>query len=68
MIPLDRAKPVKVGARITTEVGARTAAMDPRTGALYLPTARFDPPAVPGGRPVAVAGTFHVLEIQPDAR
>ncbi len=67
VIPLDRTMPVRVSARITTEAGARTGAMDPRTGTLYLPTARFGPATTPGGRPMALAGSFHVLAIHWDA-
>lgn len=51
-------------ATVKTEVGARTGALDPVTGALYLPTARFAPPATPGARPVAVPGTFHILVVR----
>ncbi|SDA22302.1 YncE family protein [Sphingomonas sp. NFR15] len=55
---------VRVG-RVTTEVGARTGALDPATGAIYLPTARFAAPATSGARPIAVPGTFHVLVVKP---
>ena len=47
----------------TTRVGARTQALDPRTGALYLPAATFSPPAQAGGRPVIVPGSFVVLKV-----
>ena len=51
-------------ATIPTEKGARTGALDPKTGALYLPTARFAPAAEPGKkRPNMLPGTFHVLKI-----
>ncbi|WP_349356952.1 YncE family protein [Sphingobium nicotianae] len=52
-------------ARITTEPGARTGALDPATGIIYLPTAKFGPPAQAGGRPAAVPGSFHVLVVKP---
>lgn len=52
-------------ATVKTEVGARTGALDPKTGALYLPTARFGPPAKPGARPAMVPGSFHVLVVRP---
>jgi len=51
--------------RITTEAGARTGALDPATGIIYLPTAKFGPPAPAGGRPAAVPGSFHVLVVKP---
>lgn len=46
---------------IQTAPGARTGAIDPRTGRLYLPTAEFLPPATPGTRPSPKAGTFQIL-------
>ncbi|MDO7842900.1 YncE family protein [Sphingomonas immobilis] len=55
---------MRVG-RVTTEVGARTGALDPATGAIYLPTAAFSVPATPGARPTAVPGSFHVLVVKP---
>ncbi|MDB5706693.1 MAG: YncE family protein [Sphingomonas bacterium] len=48
---------------IATEPGARTGALDPRDGTIYLPTAKFGPPATAGGRPVAIPGTAHILVV-----
>jgi DNA-binding beta-propeller fold protein YncE len=45
---------------VTTETGARTAALDPKTGRLFLPTAKFQP-AVQGQRPAMVPGSAHLL-------
>lgn len=56
-------KTATVEATIKTEQGARTGALDPRDGSLYLPTATFAPAATPGARPMAVPGTAHVLVI-----
>jgi len=50
---------------VSTEVGARTAALDARTGRIYLPAASFAPAAVPNGRPTIVAGSVHVLVLEP---
>jgi len=50
---------------VTTQVGARTGAVDPTTGALYLPTAQFPPPAPGGGRPTPLPGTFEILVVTP---
>lgn len=50
---------------VPTQVGARTGALDPKTGRLYLPTAKFQP-AVGGGRPTMVAGSFEVLVVAPN--
>ena len=51
-----------------TERGARTLALDPSSGRLYLPTAEFGPPPAPTAerpnpRPSLVPGTFRVLEV-----
>jgi DNA-binding beta-propeller fold protein YncE len=46
---------------IPTQVGARTGAVDPKTGRVYLPTAEYLPAAAPGKRPQPKAGTFQVL-------
>ncbi|TCM20648.1 YVTN family beta-propeller protein [Novosphingobium sp. PhB165] len=51
--------------RVKTEVGARTGALDPETGNIYLPTARFAAPTQAGGRPAAVPGSFHILVVRP---
>jgi hypothetical protein len=51
--------------RVTTEAGARTGAIDPSTGIIYLPTAKFGAPAQPGGRPGPIAGSFHILVLKP---
>jgi YVTN family beta-propeller protein len=48
---------------VRTEVGARTAALDPSTGRVYLATAKYKDDAK--GEPVAVPGTFHVLVVAP---
>jgi DNA-binding beta-propeller fold protein YncE len=50
-------------ARIPTQQGARTGAVDPATGRVYLPTARFQPPAAAGQRPRMVPGSFEVLVV-----
>lgn len=55
-------------ATVPTARGARTIAADPVGHRLFTPTADFEPPAsspaVPPGRPVAVAGTFRVLVLK----
>ncbi|MEA3014737.1 MAG: hypothetical protein QOD42_3282 [Sphingomonadales bacterium] len=65
VIPLRGEGPLVVADRVRTEVGARTIALDPSTGALYLPTARFGPPPAGGGRAPALPGSFHVLVVRP---
>ncbi len=49
---------------VETETSARTAALDPASGRLYLPAARFQP-AVAGQRPAMVAGSFHLVVLAP---
>lgn len=49
---------------VTTEVGARTAAIDQATGRVFLPSAQFKP-AKEGQRPQAVPGTTHLLTYTP---
>ncbi|MDB5675021.1 MAG: hypothetical protein JWM65_2003 [Sphingomonas bacterium] len=49
---------------VPTEPGARTGTIDPRDGTLYLPTAKFAPPATPGARPTAIPGTFHLVVVR----
>jgi hypothetical protein len=49
---------------VTTQIGARTGAVDPQSGKVYLPTARFaQPPA--GGKPAAQPGSFEILVVSP---
>jgi len=55
-------KPAVV-ATVPTANGARTAALDPQTGKLYLPTADFAPPAEGEKRHTVVPGTFRVLVV-----
>lgn len=65
ILSLDAPGGVRRVATVRTEVGARTGALDPVTGAIYLPTARFGP-LVPGTkRPPALPGTFHILVVRP---
>ena len=47
-----------------TQTGARTGAVDEKTGRLYLPTAAYSLPGG-GGRPVAQPGTFEILVVAP---
>ena len=48
--------------KVTTEIGARTLAVDHKTGRVYLPVGRFSPaPAGARGRGPMVPGSFHVL-------
>jgi YVTN family beta-propeller protein len=48
---------------VKTQVGARTAALDPTNGRLYLPATDYAPNAA--GEPQRVPGTFKVLVVAP---
>jgi YVTN family beta-propeller protein len=47
---------------VPTQVGARTGAVDPATGKVYLPTAHYSPSPT-GGRPSADPGSFAILVV-----
>jgi len=65
-IALDGASGPRVVATIKTEAGARTGALDPRSGIIYLPTARFGPAPADGSRPALIPGSVHLIVVQPD--
>lgn len=46
---------------VQTQIGARTGALDPKTGRVFLPTAQYVLPSPPGQRPRTKPGTFQVL-------
>ena len=48
---------------LPTAKGARLGMVDPRTGKVYLPAARFAPPAAAGGWPTVVPGSFEILVV-----
>jgi len=52
-------------AQIKTEKGARTAALDPKTGHILLPTADLLPPAPGSRRPMSAPGSFRILIVGP---
>jgi DNA-binding beta-propeller fold protein YncE len=54
----------RIAETVPTQLGARTVALDERTGRLYLPTAQYVLPTG-GGRPTTVPGTFQVLVVGP---
>jgi DNA-binding beta-propeller fold protein YncE len=58
------AKQVTPAGTVATEIGARTAALDPATGRVFLPAAKFLP-AQAGQRPAMVPGTAHLLVVTP---
>jgi len=48
---------------VPTQRGARTGAVDPKTGRVYLPVAEYLPPEKPGDRPTVKPGTFQILVV-----
>lgn len=65
ILSLDAPGGVKHVGTVKTEAGARTGALDPATGTIYLPNARFGTPTTAGKRPPVMPGTFHVLVVRP---
>jgi YVTN family beta-propeller protein len=55
----------EAAASVTTQRGARTMALDPKTHTIFLPTAEFGPPAAGQTRPSVKPGTFTVLVFRP---
>ena len=66
---IDIAKPadIHVIGTIATQVGAKTGALDPRDGRIYLPTATLQAPAPGAKRGLPTPGTFVVLVLAPRA-
>lgn len=54
-----------VVASVPTTKGARTIALDPATGVVYLPSAQYGPSPAGGGRAAILPGTFAVLAVSP---
>ena len=62
---LDKVGGVVAAGKITTQVGARTGALDEKTGRLYLPAADYTPPVQAGGRPPIKPGSVVALVVEP---
>jgi DNA-binding beta-propeller fold protein YncE len=58
---------VSIAQIIPTQVGAKTGAVDPRDGRIYLPTATLAPPEPGAKRGKPLPGTFVILVIAPQA-
>lgn len=67
LVAIDIAQPdtIHVTGTITTQVGAKTGAIDPRTGRIYLPTATLAPPEPGAKRGKPVPGSFAILVLAP---
>jgi YVTN family beta-propeller protein len=55
----------EVAAQVSTQRGARTVTVDPKSHRVFLPTADFGPPAEGQRRPSIKPGTFTVLVFEP---
>ena len=60
VIALDGTDDNTIVDTIPTQTGARTGAVDPKTGRIYLPTAEYGPFEA-GKRPQPKPGTFQIL-------
>jgi DNA-binding beta-propeller fold protein YncE len=56
---------LKVVQVLKTMVGARTGTVDPKTGKVYLPVAKYGPPVAGSRRPPVLPGTFELLVVGP---
>jgi len=56
---------IRVAGRVETVPSARTGALDPSTGKIYLPSAHFLPPVAPAKRGQAEPGSFAMLVVAP---
>jgi hypothetical protein len=63
LISAPSATAASVVGKAPGHLGSRSGAIDPATGALYLPSADYTPN--PGGRPAPVPGSFKILTLQP---
>lgn len=70
LVAISIADPAHIGvvAVIPTQRGAKTGAIDPRNGHIYLPTATLAPPAPGAKRGKPIAGTFTILVLAPAAK
>lgn len=64
VLDVKSATDVRVLEQVPTQVGTRTGAIDPKTGTLYLPTARFGA-LNKLGWPEALPGTVQLLVLRP---
>ena len=59
-----KAQTVAVQQTLVTAPGSRTAVLDPDSGDLFVPAARFSPPANPHARPEPIPGSFELLVVR----
>ena len=66
VIGVNSARTLTVLPSVSTAASARTAALDPVSGRVYLPAAQFTP-AQAGGRQVLVPGSVRLIVLEPSA-
>jgi DNA-binding beta-propeller fold protein YncE len=57
---------ISLAQTLKTQIGTRLGAVDPGSGRVYLPSAKFGPPKAPIPYPTVVPGTFQFLIAAPD--
>jgi DNA-binding beta-propeller fold protein YncE len=67
VIDAKTAGKVEVIGTYPTEKSARLGALDPKTGKIYLPAARFQPPAPGQRRGSMEPGSFHLVVVSPSS-
>jgi YVTN family beta-propeller protein len=67
VISLADRKHISVVQHVATQAGARTGAVDPRTGRIYMMTSKRDPTKrSAAGFPLPIAGTFELIVVGPE--
>ena len=62
MVSIGKGKATVVD-KVATQVSARTIAIDPRSGRVYLPAAEYGARPAGGGRAPVVPGSFKILVV-----
>jgi hypothetical protein len=65
IIAAGRVQGIRKIGQILTRVSAKTGALDPRTGKIYLPSARLMPPEPGAKRGKPIPGSFAILVVSP---
>ncbi len=67
IISAAKANSIKIVGHVSTRISAKTAALDPRTGRIYLPSAKLSPPEPGAKRGKPIPGSFAILVVAPKA-
>jgi DNA-binding beta-propeller fold protein YncE len=63
VISISRARRVSLVQKVSTQAGARTAALDSATGDIYIPAGRLTAPTTPGRLHDLAPGSFEILVV-----